>query len=165
MSRVEGIAVKYTDRLAPSEGTVAAHAEVLNNRGYVWFGKVGRRIGADRAEVLKEQSRHGTRTFLVLVRTTQQPFTFHLCEIDDILFDLPRDELAAAPDYYARLESPPSTWFRVTRILPLDSSLASDITVTSSGAPLSSAVRKGAVHFVHTDERVLTAATSEADLT
>lgn len=42
---VNAIALRYSEKSAPSEGTIKAHIDVLKKNGYVWYGKIGKIIG------------------------------------------------------------------------------------------------------------------------
>lgn len=44
------IALRFADNFAPPEGTIAAHQEVLDQYGCVWFGKLGQPISISVAE-------------------------------------------------------------------------------------------------------------------
>ena len=35
------IALRFADNYAPAEGTIKLHEDVINEYGYVWYGKFG----------------------------------------------------------------------------------------------------------------------------
>ena len=46
------ISLRYTDKFAPSNGTIDAHKEILKDKGYVWYGKMGTPISRKIASMI-----------------------------------------------------------------------------------------------------------------
>ena len=46
------IALRFADFIAPNEGTIQAHDNIILSKGYVWFGKIGSAIADSSAEMV-----------------------------------------------------------------------------------------------------------------
>ena len=112
---------------------------------------------------LNDQIRDGIWTPLILVRMPHTPGSYHVCRMDQAIFELPHLEAEASPSYYTHLSDQPSTWFRLTSIEPCGPDLCSLFTVTSSGSPLSStlATSMASILFVTVDEKRLAGGASQ----
>ena len=38
------VALRFADNIAPPEGTIAEHEKIIDELGYVWYGKFGARV-------------------------------------------------------------------------------------------------------------------------
>ena len=51
------IALRFGEHFSPECGTIAAHQEIINKQGYVWYGKLGAIInGKIRDELQKQEN-------------------------------------------------------------------------------------------------------------
>ncbi len=41
---MQTIAMRFSDHVAPADGTILEHEKILEKEGYVWYGKFGARI-------------------------------------------------------------------------------------------------------------------------
>ena len=49
------VALRFAENFAPDCGTIAAHQEIIDERGFVWYGKLGSPVSAKVAgEILKD---------------------------------------------------------------------------------------------------------------
>lgn len=127
------ISLRYTDKFAPEKGTIAAHLKVLNEKGYVWFGKMGSSISNTIAEeLLIEQHPR----FLLIHSGTSERYWLY---IDSISKDQP--SYSDFPLYYHDIADKFKTWFRVIRIEKAEKNVMSKCYVVSSGSLLSEASR------------------------
>lgn len=46
------IALRFGETFAPKGGTIKAHEEILNQKGYVWYGKLGIAVGNDKIKTI-----------------------------------------------------------------------------------------------------------------
>ena len=46
------ISLRYTDKFAPKNGTIHAHQSLIDDKGYVWYGKMGTPISSKVAEII-----------------------------------------------------------------------------------------------------------------
>ena len=126
---METIALRFADKFASEEGTIMAHQEVIQQLGYVWFGKIGAPISYRSAEtILKNKS---PRILLIQSGKNGRYWGY----VDKIIWEKP--DAFAIPQYYRNNTDNVHTWFRVTRIIEADKSILSKCTVVSSGAVLS----------------------------
>ena len=49
------IALRFGEHFAPDCGTISAHQQLIDEMGYVWYGKMGNPIAARVIEELKNQ--------------------------------------------------------------------------------------------------------------
>jgi len=115
--QTEHCLVRFNERWAPAEGTIAAHQTVLSDYGHVWVAKFGQGLSDLRIRGLQRQIDSGLVTFLVLLtgagrrRETAMPrgAAFRLTQIQALR---PRREDSASPSYYNSFPLPIGTWFR-----------------------------------------------------
>ena len=50
------IALRFGDHFAPECGTIAAHQQLIDELGYVWYGKMGNPVASAIANELKQQN-------------------------------------------------------------------------------------------------------------
>lgn len=123
------IALRFSDNFAPPSGTIAEHRQLIDRRGFVWYGKLGAPV-SDRicADLLKNKM---PRILLIHSGKTARYWAY----IDQVAKVLP--PLDAIPAYYRDQADNFHTWFRVQKIEEADKCVMSLCTVASSGAPLS----------------------------
>lgn len=159
MPRVRLLVIRYGEMVGPPEGTIRAHQDIIARAGYVWFGKLGKAIGHTTAIELLDQIRAGVPTRVLLVTKASGTYDFHLCGLLDIAYDLPTEERGAVPAYYEsegsghrgrgwRWPLRPSTWFKLSCIEPIDSQIARDVIVVSSGSTLLQALNTSMVPWM-----------------
>ena len=56
VKKLKTIALRFSDNYAPKEGMIFLHQELINNLGYVWYGKFGNKISK---EIIEEQLKKG----------------------------------------------------------------------------------------------------------
>lgn len=148
-SQTKAIAVRYGEHFSPAGGTIAAHEEVLKSQGFVWFGKMGAAVAHPRVAELNAQIAAGTPTFLVLVRARADGRIVHACRIDSVTRERPgRSEERCIPEYYRKREDV-GAWFKVVAINRVDSSLLSQLTVSSSLLPLPQVLSTSVASFFY----------------
>ena len=134
---VEHLLVRFSDKWAPSDGTIATHQRVLANLGHVWIAKFGRTVGLSRIRALQKQIDSGVPTFLVLLTSTRKfstpssPFGAAF-RIDRAQAEGPSRDDPGVPKYYARFPLPARTWFRATTCIQLQRSQLDGIRVRGS---------------------------------
>ena len=128
------IALRFADNIAPQDGTIAEHERIIEQMGFVWYGKFGTRVSEKvRAEIMSNDERR----ILLIHSGTSKRYWLH---IDEISYETP--ELAGVPEYYRDISGTVKTWFKVTRIEKADKSVMAKCTVASSGSPLSAVSRQ-----------------------
>ena len=123
------IALRFSDKFAPVNGTIAEHRKYISKKGFVWFGKLGSPV-SDKIciELLKNEK---PRILLIHSGKLFRYWAF----IDKISKEIP--PLNDIPAYYRNEADRFRTWFRMVKIEDADKRVMSACTVASSGAPLS----------------------------
>ena len=127
------ISLRYTDNFAPDKGTIVAHQNVLDVKGYVWYGKLGTPISLKIASMLLNNPEP---RFLLI---HSGAFDRYWIYFDKISREQPIYE--DFPDYYHNIADRLKTWFRIIRIEKAEKNVMSKCVVVSSGLPLSDASR------------------------
>ncbi len=127
------IALRFADNIAPKDGTIAEHEKIIEQFGYVWYGKFGARVSEKaRNDIMSADDK---RVLLIHSGTSKR----YWLRVDDISYETP--ELSGIPEYYRDIAGTVKTWFRVTQIEKADKSVMAKCTVSSSGSPLSAVSR------------------------
>ena len=122
------IALRYAENFSPEGGTITAHEEIIREKGYVWYGKLGTAVGTDKVRIILSAS--APRILLIQSGKTGR----HWAYIDDIQRKCPDPE--AIPEYYRNDRDKFGCWFRVIRFEKTPANIMSQCTVVSSGAEL-----------------------------
>ena len=127
------ISLRYTDKFAPDNGTIGAHREIIDKKGFVWYGKMGSPISEKVSKMILE---NGEPCFLLIHSGSFERYWMY---IDCISYKQPPAN--EFPSYYHDLACNFKTWFRVIRIEDAEKGVMSSCKVISSGALLSEASR------------------------
>lgn len=122
------IALRFGEHFAPDCGTIAAHQELIDKQGYVWYGKMGNPIAARIVEGLKEQE---DAQILLINSGKADRYWAHVSEISK---EIP--PLEGIPAYYRNQAEKFKTWFKITRFEPAPRNIMSKCFVSSSGNAL-----------------------------
>lgn len=57
------IALRFSEKFAPKEGTIEAHKQIVDEKGYVWYGKIGKTVSDNAIKVLLQ---HGPCLMLLI---------------------------------------------------------------------------------------------------
>lgn len=127
------VALRFAENFAPGCGTIAAHKELVEKLGYVWYGKLGSPVSAKVAgEILLQDD---PKILLIHSGGTDRWWA----HVEAIKRELP--ESVAIPAYY-RAQAPDfKCWFKVTSFEPADAKVMSCCVVASSGKVLTEASR------------------------
>ena len=136
---INAIALRYSEKFAPSEGTIQAHLNVIEKHGFVWYGKMGKIIGDKAINSLLKNGK--PRILLIDSGKTQR----YWAVVSDVRKEIPQDGIY--PDYYKKDIDNFTIWFKVTEIQPAPSDILSRCTVASSGAILSLASKRSMSSF------------------
>ena len=127
------IALRFSNNFAPDAGTIAEHQEVIDEIGYVWYGKLGSSVSSTVIDQILENK--NPKILLIHSGATGRYWAY----IDAAQKETP--ELSAIPAYYCDIADRFNTWFRVIRFEDAPKNILSQCTVASSGATLSQASR------------------------
>lgn len=127
------IALRFAENFAPREGTIAAHSALMQDLGYVWYGKLGSPVSAAVSEAILKQA---DPRILLIHSGKSERYWLH---VDAIQRDIP--ELEAIPLYYRNNVGGFGCWFRVVAIETASKDVMSKCIVSSSRKSLSLASR------------------------
>lgn len=123
------VALRFADTFAPAEGTIRAHQSLIDEKGYVWYGKLGVAVSSKVAnEILTNDV---PRILLIHSGRTGRYWAY----IEKIQYDVPPKQ--DIPSYYRDNAGIFKTWFKVTRIEEASKGILGMCTVASSSRPLS----------------------------
>lgn len=124
--------LRYSDKFGP---TIELHNQVVDEKGFVWFGKMGTKLGARWNEVFHQHLLNNQSTiWLYLVKRIGTHYEFHRAKLLEISQKEPDDGI---PSYYRdhALLSQMSCFFRCERIRRCSKLEVRNIRLASSGAP------------------------------
>ena len=123
------IALRFGEHFAPSGGTVAAHQAVIEDKGYVWYGKLGSAVSDKNVAAIMEAD---APKILLINSGKADRYWANVAEIRKYTPDLD-----AVPEYYRNDYEKFKTWFKIVSFEPAPKDIMSQCVVASSGAPLS----------------------------
>lgn len=122
------VALRFSENFAPTEGTIAAHEDVIAQKGFVWYGKLGSAVSTKVISELMENKE--PRILLIHSGRSNRYWAY----IDEIQRDTPpRDEI---PQYYSEMADDFHCWFKVVRFDRAENDVMSKCKVASSGTSL-----------------------------
>ena len=125
------IALRFGEHFAPPCGTVAAHQELIDKFGYVWYGKLGSPVSQKiKEEILATE----TPKFLLISSGKADRYWAY---VEAIQRETPPIE--AIPEYYRDMREKFKTWLKIIRIEQAPKNIMAQCTVASSGSPLTEA--------------------------
>lgn len=125
------IALRFGDNIAPPEGTITVHKRMIDQNGYVWYGKFGAPIsGKVSSEILNNDN---PRILLIQSGKSKRYWAY----VESIQWEKPKDGLY--PVYYEQVMDRFKTWFKLLRIEEAPNNIMSKCHVISSGASLAHA--------------------------
>ena len=127
------VALRFAENFAPESGTIAAHQQVINELGLVWYGKLGNPVSQTIAQEVLDSD---DPRILLIHSGGQERYWAH---VDVIQRDMPK--LTEVPSYYRNMADKFKCWFRVRKFTKADKSVMSDCMVVSSGKRLTDASR------------------------
>lgn len=126
------IALRFADNYAPKEGTIKLHQEIINNNGYVWYGKFGNTLSQKNIDLLMSQP---DRKFLLIKSGFPDRYWAYF---DEIVRDKPKD-INNIPEYYRNNTDKIKCWFKIRKIERTENNVMSKFIISSSKMPLSEA--------------------------
>ena len=124
-------ALRFGEHFSPECGTIAAHQEIIDKLGYVWYGKLGSPVNR---KIIDEILQNEDGRFLLINSGKADRYWVH---ISDISKEIPTYE--EFPAYYHEIAEKMKTWFKVTYFEPAEKGVMAKCFVASSGSPLTEA--------------------------
>ena len=125
------IALRFGETFSPPEGTIAAHRAVIDQYGFVYYGKLGSPVGTGRIAAIMNNEH--PKILLIQSGKTGRYWAY----VAKIQRDAP--EPRYVPEYYRDDIPKFKTWIKITRIMDAPTDIMNHCTVVSSGAVLSHA--------------------------
>jgi hypothetical protein len=147
--------MRYSDALMGVEDTIAEHQSVIDRRGAVWIGKIGKPLGGSHIAKINRQCRDGHPTFMFLVQNRGRPghadYVFHRGKVCEVGSALPSSGEKLVPRYYIGrgIKQQAAFWCKVTALSQVSAKAMLEYHVASSRRPIRNAlVRSLAALFV-----------------
>lgn len=128
------VLLRYSDNLAPHEGVIFHHNQVIKEHGFVWMGKFGKPVSDSKLDILKRQIEDKKPAYVFLVKKDNKEYSVIAGEIESFSKTLTKEELNKVPAYYREKSRNVGIWFKIKRFHPLDNSILNKIFISSSGA-------------------------------
>lgn len=122
------LALRFGEHFSPDCGTIAAHQQLIDKLGYVWYGKMGTPVAARIVHELKEQ----TDIKILLINSGKA--NRYWAHIEEISKETPSPD--GIPEYYRDMTNQFKTWFKVTEFESAPRDIMSKCFVVSSGNAL-----------------------------
>lgn len=122
------IALRFGEHFSPECGTILAHQEIIDEYGYVWYGKMGTKVGKGVADDIMSND----DPIIILIQSGRAGRYF--AHISEIKYDTP--EIEKVPTYYRDNNANFKTWFKVTRFEEAPKDILSKCFVCSSNRPV-----------------------------
>lgn len=122
------IALRFGEHFAPSCGTIAAHQKIIDELGYVWYGKLGSAVSEKNIEAI--MANEIPKILLICSGKTDRYWAY----VSEIKKTSP--ETKAIPEYYRDEAGVFKTWFKIVSFEAAPKNIMSQCCVASSGTPL-----------------------------
>lgn len=128
------VALRFAENFAPDCGTIAAHQQLIDTKGFVWYGKLGSAVSSSTSCAILANK--DPRILLI----HSGGFGRYWLHVSAISRDTP--PLFDIPEYYRDMAEKMKTWFRVTAIETAQKDVMSHCFVASSKKVLTEASRQ-----------------------
>ena len=125
------IALRFGEHFSPDCGTIAAHQEIIDTLGYVWYGKMGNRI----SDNVKKKIFIDEKCKILLIRSGHSER--YWAYVEAIANKV--EDVQAVPSYYRADRDRFYTWFKITSFTDAPKDIMSKCIVISSGQQLGTA--------------------------
>ncbi|WP_287449347.1 hypothetical protein [Sellimonas sp.] len=122
------VALRFSDKFAPDEGTIIAHENIIKGLGYVWYGKLGLPLSQKAIDYVK--GNEDPKVLLIHSGKTMR----YWAHVVEVLKGEP--DIDGIPSYYRDNRDRFKTWFKVIKFEVAPKDIMSKCTVISSGAGL-----------------------------
>ena len=101
------VALRFSDKFAPDEGTIIAHENIIKGLGYVWYGKLGLPLSQKAIDYVK-----GNEDLKVLLIHSGKTMRYW-AHVVEVLKGEP--DIDGIPSYYRDNRDRFKTWFKVIK--------------------------------------------------
>ena len=131
------VALRFSETFAPECGTIAAHQKVINEYGYVWYGKLGLPL----SEKYVEEMRKEDDLRILLIQSSKQ--NRYWAKVACMQKETP--PLETIPEYYRANAKDFHYWFKILSFQKAENNVQARCIVLSSNEPLSN-VSRGSIN-------------------
>ena len=145
------LVIRFSDTMFSVGDVVSFHNEVVDRHGVVWFGKLGGTLALSRVEMLNKQIEQKIPTFIYLVKGNRRKSTPYKASIFSVSRDLPKNEKALIPSYYAekKLLKYMTAWVKMGHIEQVEMSDMKSLKTINSVFPIEETlVRSSSGYFL-----------------
>lgn len=145
------VAIRFSDKLHSTNDVIGEHNEVLDRKGEVWLGKLGKPLAQRHVETIRCQVSENRNSYLYLVRKDKQRqyqvfrgSITDLIRADDPALEEEKEiDTSLIPPYYDKdgLQEQAGLWIRLSGIVPLPPDEFGNVKVLSSNMPLIETLR------------------------
>lgn len=128
---MKGVALRFFEKFAPEDGTIAEHQKIIDEIGYVYYGKMGNPVSDKNIQMLLEQDEF--KLLLIHSGKTDR----YWATVEKIIKEQP--DYHEFPSYYHDIAEKFKTWFKIVKIEEAPKDVMSKCKVASSGATLGEA--------------------------
>ncbi len=122
------VALRFADKIAPEMGTIKAHEAIIEEKGFVWYGKLGLPLSQKAITYIKEND--NPKILLIHSGKTARYWAY----VSDVVKSCP--EIDGIPRYYRDIRDSFKTWFKIIRFEEAPRGIMGKCRVISSGAVL-----------------------------
>lgn len=143
--------IRFSDNLFSAGDVISLHQQVIKERDFVWFGKLGNPIAQRHIEIINLQRQNNIHSYLFLVKGNRKKSTFYKATIELLSSNLPKNEKDMIPKYYFDLKivKHMKFWAKLSSIRPIDENEIQNIQVMGSVLEIGETlVRSSSGHFV-----------------
>lgn len=139
------IVLRFSDSFAPKDGTLAEHEKLIQEYGYVWWGKRGPRISQ---KVAKNIICDGVGKVLLVRGGTKEKYWATVTEISDGC-----PQKSRIPEYYRGDVAFYGSFLKITKIERAQDDVLEHLFVSTTGAKMSDIINKAMASYFIVEER------------
>ena len=135
--------MRFADGFRSTEDTIERHREVIEKKGAVWVGKLGRPVGTKITGPITTQVDDGEPSYLFLVQRVGTQYDAFRGRIVSVAREVPEGEEGLVPKYYkdSGFLDEVTFWVKISSLAKVKAGGLSEYRVASSGRPLLSTLR------------------------
>ena len=126
------IALRFSDSFAPKNGTIIEHDKVIGENGFVWYGKLGKKISH---AILSSLLQNGPTKILFIKAGSAENYWA-------TLVDASYEKQAPYPSYYGQDANYMKTWLKIIKFEVADADVLKKCIIPSTGNKLSDIYKK-----------------------
>ena len=126
---MKSLALRFGENFAPQCGTIIAHSKIIEEFGYVWYGKFGNHLSKAKTDALLKEN---NPKILFIHSGTLNRYWAYISDISDAY-----DDINKVPEYYRDQVKKVKTWIKIWKFEPADKDVMKYCKVSSTNEPLS----------------------------